>query len=151
MPPTTPTHPQRNANADPSFWGGLADEVNTQMGATVPHPPPLHQPSPAAQTPARPFWADGIQKGEITFSRLKQLALMVFADGSRWVGVLLPLLIAFPGLKEKVLLVYCAAIALLVAGYVRTQANLIRHGVIGLIALKAIEDFLRLYAVTRTF
>lgn len=95
------------------------------------------------------FWktaqAKTAKKGSGIGDRLKELALRIVSDLPRWIGLILPALIAVPGLRAQILILYCMAMGLLICGYLCDRKSLTHNGVIALIALKLVEEFIKTF------
>jgi len=168
--------PDRSDNA---MWGGLAEQANLQLtGPSEPvsqrsaNPPQPNRTVRAVQTPQtqgqpvapnqapveepinhqklEEIAANGQAIAGAWGDRAKTIAPLLLSDSLRWVGVLLPTLIAFPGVKSQIPVLYFGVLpALAIAGYLSQKHWMTRNGVVGFFVLKGTEDFIKAFVVIK--
>lgn len=136
-----------------------AVQPNLRQPATQPPPAviPAQTPEPVPQageerSPQARFALAQLQASAVVGEwgdRAKLIPVYLFVNGTCWSGIVLPLMIANPELKKQFPALYLATLGVLLVGFLSNRSFLLRNGLIGLIALKAIEDFLKLFVVCR--
>lgn len=85
------------------------------------------------------------KKGSGIGDRLKDVVLAVVLDLPRWVGTILPLVIALPVLKEQILVLYACSFSSVVIGLIFDRKSLTRNGAIAFATLKIVEEFIKTF------
>lgn len=161
----TAADPPRQSNGQ--VWADLSSQTDLDLQAASEAPVPRKSAEPPSRPPQPPKvavegassgtsenGATKIQQAKEAVAASQEIARewgdraaiiipLLLSDGLKWVGALLPILMAAPWLKSQVPVLYCAVIALAIVGWVSKKDGLTRNGIVGLVALVFVQEFIK--------